>query len=195
MHKKQYPNGTKEIKEIVQAIKCLQRNQLILYLSKLKPQMQIQEIEQLIQKLVNEQVIFSIGDKYVGSIPTLEADLKNALFFWLYLEMVDDAYLDVSAAKYPADFIVEKDNKLYEILIYDEGGPAKLNFLAHKRTIIHDTIILIVLINENEEIVPTSYRPREAHQFVTLQFSERRSDRPNILYSNLYEKVSEDEIS
>ena len=142
----------------------------------------------MINKMKNKKMIFEPMKGYISLNPKISSKLLHSeSFFWMYLALIDHEKLPFSKGRFPADYILVKNNKLIEVVIYDDSGSVKLNFIKRRYTNPNETTILVLVLNNDENAIPNELKPYEQHQIVSIYNNQNKPDAiPKFAISKMY---------
>ena len=191
MFKKKLPVLADEIYDVLSVLKIAKRIQVHIYIKKTHPEMTDESIGKLIENMIADALLFVPMEGYLSVVPYFKKNEINigaaVQFFWFYIALLDDEGLYFDLGRYPSDYIVAKGEILYEVIIYSDNGSFKLNYLNHKRENPHDTVVMIILLNAEENDVPVACRPKEKYQFLSIISDNQIDSIPKITVSGVYD--------
>ena len=190
MHRKTIPDIYQEIMEVLDILPVLKTIQIKIYIKKIKPKYKDEYISDMIEKMKKEKLLFEPVEGYISRTTKITNEIKKTeTFFWVYLALMKDEKIPFSKAKYPADYILVKDDKLIEVILYEDKGEIKLGFVKHRKKEFPETILLILLSNENENVIPEELKPFEQHQIISVYKDNEKIDSiPKFKASQMYKK-------
>lgn len=190
MYRKTIPDIYQEIMEVLDILPVLKTIQIKIYIKKIKPKYKDEYISDMIEKMKKEKLLFEPVEGYISRTTKITNEIKKTeTFFWVYLALMKDEKIPFSKAKYPADYILVKDDKLIEVILYEDKGEIKLGFVKHRKKEFPETILLILLSNENENVIPEELKPFEQHQIISVYKDNEKIDSiPKFEASQMYKK-------
>lgn len=190
MYRKTIPDIYQEIMEVLDILPVLKTIQIKIYIKKIKPKYKDEYISDMIEKMKKEKLLFEPVEGYISRTTKITNEIKKTeTFFWVYLALMKDEKIPFSKAKYPADYILVKDDKLIEVILYEDKGEIKLGFVKHRKKEFPETILLILLSNENENVIPEELKPFEQHQIISVYKDNEKIDSiPKFKASQMYKK-------
>lgn len=188
MYREKPPEIFREIMDVLDVITAVKIIQLKIYIKKIMPKYSDEYILEMINKMKNKKMIFEPMKGYVSLNPKISSKLLHSeSFFWMYLALIDHEKLPFSKGRFPADYILVKNNKLIEVVIYDDSGSVKLNFIKRRYTNPNETTILVLVLNNDENAIPNELKPYEQHQIVSIYNNQNKPDAiPKFAISKMY---------
>ena len=184
------PEIFQEVRELLEIIPVVNVIQLKIYIKKIMPNLTDDYIKKSLKSMKEKQLIFTPVKGYVSSSLKLPKNTRQfESFFWTYLALMDDEKMPLSKGRYPADYIMVSNNNIIEVILFSNNGQVKLNFLKHRNNDPSETMVLIILENQDKEVIPENLKPFEQHQIITVYNNEGKSI-PKFDVSNVYEMRS-----
>ena len=192
MYKNGFSNITDEIFDVLSVINIAKINQLKIYIKKLYPNITYEKIDQEIEKMKKIKTFFEPIEGYLSLDPNISKDIKKITsavqFFWLYLVLLDSEKLPFDPARYPSDYVMAKGENVYEIIIYSDQGNYKLNYLKSRKRYNENTIIIVLILNNDETSIQKNNLPPGKYQFVSIYMDPQNiNETPKLTASLVYE--------
>lgn len=123
------PEGSEKLLSLLDEFKCLNKEQVVMFLMQTDETFNRKRCEVIINKLKKAGVIIE-KNNYI-SRDNSEPDQKLIDAFWVLLHYVDENS-NVSRGRYPAEIVFEHDGVVSEILVCNEDLLSKMDFLSKR---------------------------------------------------------------
>lgn len=181
------PEGSEKLLSLLDEFKCLNKEQVVMFLMQTDETFNRKRCEVIINKLKKAGVIIE-NDNFI-SRDNSGPDQKLIDAFWVLLHYVDESS-NVSKGRYPAEIIFEHNNIVSEIIVCDDDLLSKMDFLSkrHKRK----NKVEYYILNNSETIdeLDDELYPEEPFSIITVS-GEDENGIPKMMF---HEVISSEDI-
>lgn len=181
------PEGSEKLLSLLDEFKCLNKEQVVMFLMQTDETFNRKRCEVIINKLKKAGVIIE-KNNYI-SRDNSEPDQKLIDAFWVLLHYVDENS-NVSRGRYPAEIVFEHDGVVSEILVCNEDLLSKMDFLS-KRCKRKNKVEYYILNNsETIDELDDELYPEEPFSIITVS-GEDENGIPKMMF---HEVISSEDI-
>jgi hypothetical protein len=181
------PEGSEKLLSLLDEFKCLNKEQVVMFLMQTDETFNRKRCEVIINKLKKAGVIIE-KNNYI-SRDNSEPDQKLIDAFWVLLHYVDENS-NASKGRYPAEIVFEHDGVISEILVCSEDLLSKMDFLS-KRCKRKNKVEYYILNNsETIDELDDELYPEEPFSIITVS-GEDENGIPKMMF---HEVISSEDI-
>ena len=181
------PEGSEKLLSLLDEFKCLNKEQVVMFLMQTDETFNRKRCEVIINKLKKAGVIIEENNciSRDNSVP----DQKLIDAFWVLLHYVDENS-NVSRGRYPAEIVFEHDGVISEILVCDDDLLSKMDFLSKRYK--RKNKIEYYILNNSETIdeLDDELYPEEPFSIITVS-GEDENGIPKMMF---HEVISSEDI-
>lgn len=182
------PEGSEKLLSLLDEFKCLNKEQVVMFLMQTDETFNRKRCEVIINKLKKAGVIIE-KNNYI-SRDNSEPDQKLIDAFWVLLHYVDENS-NASKGRYPAEIVFEHDGVISEILVCSEDLLSKMDFLS-KRCKRKNKVEYYILNNsETIDELDDELYPEEPFSIITVS-GEDENGIPKMMF---HEVISSEDIN
>lgn len=181
------PEGSEKLLSLLDEFKCLNKEQVIMFLMQTDETFNRKRCEVIINKLKKAGVIIE-NDNFI-SRDNSEPDQKLIDAFWVLLHYVDENS-NVSKGRYPAEIIFEHNNIVSEIIVCDDDLLSKMDFLSKRYKRKNKVEYYILNNSETIDELDDELYPEEPFSIITVS-GEDENRIPKMMF---HEVISSEDI-
>ena len=181
------PEGSEKLLSLLDEFKCLNKEQVVMFLMQTDETFNRKRCEVIINKLKKAEVIIE-KNNYI-SRDNSEPDQKLIDAFWVLLHYVDENS-NVSRGRYPAEIIFEHDGVISEILVCDDDLLSKMDFLSKRYKRKNKVEYYILNNSETIDELDDELYPEEPFSIITVS-GEDENGIPKMMF---HEVISSEDI-
>lgn len=181
------PEGSEKLLSLLDEFKCLNKEQVVMFLMQTDETFNRKRCEVIINKLKKAGVITE-NNNYI-SRDNPEPDQKLIDAFWVLLHYVD-GNSNVSRGRYPAEIVFEHDGVISEILVCNEDLLSKMDFLSKRYKRKNKVEYYILNNSETIDELDDELYPEEPFSIITVS-GEDENGIPKMMF---HEVISSEDI-
>lgn len=181
------PEGSEKLLSLLDEFKCLNKEQVVMFLMQTDETFNRKRCEVIINKLKKAGVIIE-KNNYI-SRDNSEPDQKLIDAFWVLLHYVDENS-NVSRGRYPAEIVFEHDGVISEILVCNEDLLSKMDFLSKRYKRKNKVEYYILNNSETIDELDDELYPEEPFSIITVS-GEDENGIPKMMF---HEVISSEDI-
>lgn len=125
-----YPDGSRELFELLQSFEVLHERQIASYFMKRYDGWTMDRVKGMLKSLLDIRAIV-VKKGFVSMKSDVSVNENRILAFWILLKYMDK-YTIFDVASYPGEIVFTEGDDVYEIIVADEELPKKLAFLQRR---------------------------------------------------------------
>lgn len=181
------PEGSEKLLSLLDEFKCLNKEQIVMFLMQTDETFNRKRCEVIINKLKKAGVIIE-KNNYI-SRDNSEPDQKLIDAFWVLLHYVDENS-NVSRGCYPAEIVFEHDGVISEILVCNEDLLSKMDFLSKRYKRKNKVEYYILNNSETIDELDDELYPEEPFSIITVSGEDEKGI-PKMMF---HEVISSEDI-
>ena len=181
------PEGSEKLLSLLDEFKCLNKEQIVMFLMQTDETFNRKRCEVIINKLKKTGVIIE-NDNFI-SRDNSGPDQKLIDAFWVLLHYVDENS-NVSKGRYPAEIIFEHNNIVSEIIVCDDDLLGKMDFLSKRYKRKNKVEYYILNNSETIDELDDELYPEEPFSIITVS-GEDENGIPKMMF---HEVISSEDI-
>ena len=181
------PEGSEKLLSLLDEFKCLNKEQVVMFLMQTDETFNRKRCEVIINKLKKAGVIIE-KNNYI-SRDNSEPDQKLIDAFWVLLHYVDENS-NTSKGRYPAEIVFEHDGVISEILVCSEDLLSKMDFLSKRYKRKNKVEYYILNNSETIDELDDELYPEEPFSIITVS-GEDENGIPKMMF---HEVISSEDI-
>lgn len=181
------PEGSEKLLSLLDEFKCLNKEQVVMFLMQTDETFNRKRCELIINKLKKAGVITE-KNRYI-SRDNSDPDKKLIDAFWVLLRYVDENS-NVSKGRYPAEIIFEHNNIVSEIIVCDDDLLSKMDFLSKRYKRKNKVEYYILNNSETIDELDDELYPEEPFSIITVS-GEDENGIPKMMF---HEVISSEDV-
>lgn len=181
------PEGSEKLLSLLDEFKCLNKEQIVMFLMQTDETFNRKRCEVIINKLKKAGVIIE-KNNYI-SRDNSEPDQKLINAFWVLLHYVDENS-NASKGRYPAEIVFEHDGVISEILVCSEDLLSKMDFLSKRYKRKNKVEYYILNNSETIDELDDELYPEEPFSIITVS-GEDENGIPKMMF---HEVISSEDV-
>ncbi|MEY8369057.1 hypothetical protein AALA24_09835 [Anaerovoracaceae bacterium 42-11] len=153
-------NLQEKLQEILQIFPCVMEDTLLLYMKK---NLAVSNPSTALSRLIYNERIYKDEYGYCYLIKGEKCSINTACAFAVYQRLIGKNNFYIDPAKYPFDYIISADGRLYLLMDFAEDGISRLGYeqrQCHPEVPKEaEAMPIIMIINRSPEDIPISIRP------------------------------------
>lgn len=182
------PEGSEKLLSLLDEFKCLNKEQVTMFLMQTDETFNRKRCEVIINKLKKAGVIIE-NDNFI-SRDNSGPDQKLIDAFWVLLHYVDENS-NVSRGRYPAEIVFEHDGVISEILVCNEDLLSKMDFLSKRYKRKNKVEYYILNNSETIDELDDELYPEEPFSIITVSGEDEKGI-PKMMF---HEVISSEDIN
>ena len=181
------PEGSEKLLSLLDEFKCLNKEQIVMFLMQTDETFNRKRCEVIINKLKKAGVIIE-KNNYI-SRDNSEPDQKLIDAFWVLLHYVDENS-NASKGRYPAEIVFEHDGVISEILVCSEDLLSKMDFLSKRYKRKNKVEYYILNNSETIDELDDELYPEEPFSIITVSGEDEKGI-PKMMF---HEVISSEDV-
>lgn len=182
------PEGSEKLLSLLDEFKCLNKEQVVMFLMQTDETFNRKRCEVIINKLKKAGVIIE-NDNFI-SRDNPEPDQKLIDAFWVLLHYVDENS-NASRGRYPAEIVFEHDGVISEILVCNEDLLSKMDFLSKRYKRKNKVEYYILNNSETIDELDDELYPEDPFSIITVSGEDEKGI-PKMMF---HEVISSEDIN